>query len=640
MDIVVACDALNKVAVFQNLSSPGTLTTNSFGSEVDYTVNGSPYSVAMVDVDGDGKPDIITANNGNNTVSILRNVSPGGLLNSNSFSAPVNFATASAPVWVAVADFDGDGKPDIVTANHDSTYMVSVLRNTSVVGTCSFAPTANLPELSGNGESVAVGDLDGDGKADIVAGSYGGESISVYRNTSTIGSLTTNSFATAVVFGAGASVHAVAVADLDGDGKPDVALVSAGGNLSLFKNTSTPGSFTNSSLGTRIDYPGGSNPAGVAIGDLDGDGRTDILVGNTGTTTLGIYRNVIPLGIAPQITLQPTNQTVVIPGTATFNSAASGSSPLSYQWYFNHTNLLAAATNASLTLTNVQPCQGGNYSVVVTNLYGSVLSSNALLTVIGFPPVITNQPIGERISIGCGATFSVGVSGTTPLNYQWWKSNSVISGQTNSTLILSNVQTNAFAGYFVTVSNVIGSATSSIAVLSQDHPPVAVQDIVQQQAGFVAVQVAALLANDFDPDGDTITFAGVNSNSAAGGTVTWSGNYVFYVPPSGYTNSDAFNYYISDGYCGGVSTGYVLLQVTTSNGPSYNFKITSQVDGSIKLTFAGIPGWTYRIQYATALSPANWTNLSTNTADGSGMYQFIDHQATNSTTRYYRSVSP
>jgi hypothetical protein len=313
---------------------------------------------------------------------------------------------------------------------------------------------------------------------------------------------------------------------------------------------------------------------------------------------------------------------------------------LAYQWYFNQTNLLANATNASLTLTNVQPSQAGNYSVVVTNLYGSALSSNAVLTVIGFPPVITNQPVGERISVGCSATFSIGASGTTPFNYRWWKSNSVINGQTNSSLVLTNVQTPDFAGYFVTVSNVIGSATSSIAVLAQDHPPVAVQDIVQQQAGFVAIQVATLLANDFDPDGDPITFVGVSSNSAAGGTVTWSGSYVFYLPPAGYTNSDAFNYYISDGYCGGVSTGYVLLQVTTSNGPSHNFKIASQADGSVKLTFAGVPGWTYRIQYATSLSPVNWTNLSTNTADGSGMYQYVDHQVTNSATRYYRSVSP
>ena len=427
---------------------------------------------------------------------------------------------------------------------------------------------------------------------------------------------------------------------MNGDGKLDIEVVGQGNLLSVFPNTSTPGSFGSGSLGTRIDYPVGTNPVGVAIGDLDGDGRPDIAVGNAGGNTVGIYRNIIPVGSLPAITTQPTNQTIAVGGTAGFSVTASGTSPLAYQWYFNQTNLLATATNATMSLTNVQPSQAGNYSVLVTNLYGFALSSNGVLTVIGFPPVITNQPVGQRISVGCGVTFGVAAGGTTPFNYQWSKAGAVLGGRTNSSLVLTNVQTPDFGGYFVTVSNVIGSATSSVAVLVQDHPPVAVQDIIQQQPGFVAIQVATLLANDFDPDGDSISFVGVSSKTAAGGTATWSGNYVFYLPPAGYTNSDAFNYYISDGYCGGVSTGFVLLQVTTANGPSHNFKIASQVDGSVKLTFAGVPGWTYRIQYATSLSPVNWTNLSTNTADGSGMYQYVDHQVTNSATRYYRSVSP
>jgi hypothetical protein len=84
--------------------------------------------------------------------------------------------------------------------------------------------------------------------------------------------------------------------------------------------------------------------------------------------------------ITPSITTQPTNQTVVVGGTASFSVTASGTSPLSYQWSFNTTNIVGA-TNSLLVLTNVQLSQAGNYAVLVTNLYGSILSSNVVLTV-------------------------------------------------------------------------------------------------------------------------------------------------------------------------------------------------------------------------------------------------------------------
>jgi hypothetical protein len=60
----------------------------------------------------------------------------------------------------------------------------------------------------------------------------------------------------------------------------------------------------------------------------------------------------------------------------------------------------------------------------------------------------------------------------------------------------------------------------------------------------------------------------------------------------------------------------------------------------VKLVFAGIPGWTYRIQYADSLPATDWIDLSTNTADALGVYQFIDLPPTNAPARFYRSVSP
>jgi hypothetical protein len=260
---------------------------------------------------------------------------------------------------------------------------------------------------------------------------------------------------------------------------------------------------------------------------------------------------------------------------------------------------------------------------------------------VGIPPTLTNQPVSQRVASGCNVAFNVSAGGTLPLQYQWGKGDATLGGQNSDTLMLTNVQTADFTNYYVIVTNLYGFTVSSNAVLAQNHPPVAVQDILKRQAnGDTKVPVATLLANDTDADGDVLTLLSVSTTSAAGGLVIWSGDWVYYRPPGGYTNSDAFTYTISDGYCGGTATGNVLVQVMTTNGPSHNFTINLQPDGSVRLLFTGVPGWTYRIQYADTLPPINWLDLSTNTADELGTYQFIDMLPTNAPARFYRSVYP
>jgi hypothetical protein len=169
---------------------------------------------------------------------------------------------------------------------------------------------------------------------------------------------------------------------LDGDGKLDVAIVTqSSATFSVFKNQSVPGSFSASSLAARVSFSTGNNPNGLSLGDLDGDGRPDAVFGNFYSGNISVYHNVIPFGAAPAITLQPTNALVSAGNNVTFTSAASGTAPFGYQWYFNGSNAISAATNASLTLTNVQMTNAGNYSVTVTNRFGSTSSSNAVLTV-------------------------------------------------------------------------------------------------------------------------------------------------------------------------------------------------------------------------------------------------------------------
>jgi subtilase family serine protease len=463
LDIVAVNQSYNSVSIFQNQCSPGSITTNSFGARVDFAVGSEPCGVAVEDLDGDGKPEIVVANYGGTTVSVLRNIGTMGSITTNSFAPAVNFTVGPTPVDVKIIDVDGDGKADVVTVNNgNSSQAMTVLRNLSTVGNIAFAPHVDFPGLA-TSYSLAVGDLDGDGKPDVVIGSQpGGQAVSVYRNTSTAGSITTNSFAAHVDFAAGGWVNSVAMGDLDGDGKPDVvAALQSSSQLDVFRNTSTPGSFTGSSLASPIVFPSGSNPNGVAIGDLDGDGRPDIVIGNTYSGTVSIYQNVNYA--RPYIISQPVSCTNVVSTTAGFTVIASGSTPLSYRWNFNGTNIIGA-TNATLVLTNVQLNQAGNYTVLVTNAYGSTLSSNAVLTVGTLDHFAWNPIPSPRF---VNTPFSVIIQARALTNGLFTNfTGTAILGTTNGIAVTPPVSGNFIQG--VWTGSVVVSQTASNLVLRAD----------------------------------------------------------------------------------------------------------------------------------------------------------------------------
>jgi pectate lyase len=174
-----------------------------------------------------------------------------------------------------------------------------------------------------------------------------------------------------------------------------------------------------------------------------------------------------PRGFAPAITNQPTDQTVTAGQTAAFTVGASGTEPLSYQWYFNTNTLLSGAASSLLEIVNAQSNDVGGYSVVATNSYGSVTSAVAQLTVVAAAPVIIAQPTDQTIMVGQDATFTVGASGTAPLAYQWYyNTNTLLAGRTNSSLLITNAQTNDAGAYLVIVTNSLGSATGAVATLT------------------------------------------------------------------------------------------------------------------------------------------------------------------------------
>ena len=176
---------------------------------------------------------------------------------------------------------------------------------------------------------------------------------------------------------------------------------------------------------------------------------------------------------APSILTQPTDQTGTYGQSATFNVLAGGVQPLSYQWYSNSV-AVADATNAWLTLGNLGADATGSFSVVITNSLGTVTSRVAELSVYT-PLTIVSQPTNTVVAAGSTATFSVAAIGSDqPLYYQWLKDGyNSIPNATNSTLVLSNTQTNQAGQYWVSVWTSVydGPSVSSVnAALSVVDP--------------------------------------------------------------------------------------------------------------------------------------------------------------------------
>jgi lysophospholipase L1-like esterase len=219
-------------------------------------------------------------------------------------------------------------------------------------------------------------------------------------------------------------------------------------------------------------------------------------------------------GYELSIAAQPLSQTVPASGSASFAMTALGTAPLRYQWRLNGA-ALTGATNANLALSNVQPTNGGSYTVVVTNSAASMTSAVAVLTVL-VPPAITAQPQNLTNVAGTTASFSAAVTGSTPLTCHWrlngadLASSDRVSGVTNGTLTISNVQPVDAGSYTLVATNGAGAATSAVATLTVNVPP-AITTPPTSQAVVAGASVSfSVTAAGTQPLGCRWRFNGVN----------------------------------------------------------------------------------------------------------------------------------
>lgn len=305
-DLIVANRDSDRVSVHLNTTPTGSSTV-TLATRLDILTGSEPHSVAAGDINGDGKPDLAVGNRTSGTVTVLLNTTPAGAATA-SFAVGVNFNT-HWPWSVVIGDVNADGKPDLVLASEQSSRVSVFLNTTPTGGTLpTFAPYQDFSVPAGP-RRVLLSDVNGDGKPDIVTASKGlGGVVAVLLNDTTAGSSSVT-LAPLQTLGVVNQPDDMMVGDLNGDGRPDFITSGSGPNaISVLLNT-TPAGGTTVTAATRQDFAAGVTPTGVVIADMDGDGRPDVIVANRNTVssavpadnTISLFRNETPTG-ATQVT--------------------------------------------------------------------------------------------------------------------------------------------------------------------------------------------------------------------------------------------------------------------------------------------------------------------------------------------------
>jgi len=272
----------------------GTLPT--FATQQAFATGATPFSIASADFNADGNLDLIVANGTANNVSVLLNTTAPGAATP-TFATQQTFATGLNPKAVSIADINGDGLLDIIVANAgDNT--VSVLFNTTTPGALAASFAAQQSFVTGSSPSgISVADVNGDGKLDLIVANNGAGNVSVLLNTTTPGAAAA-SFAAQQTFATGTNPIAISAADINGDGEPDLIVANNGsGNVSVLLNTTTPGA-TTPSFAAQQAFATGANPTSVAVADLNGDGMLDLAVANDASGTSSVLFNIAVAGAA------------------------------------------------------------------------------------------------------------------------------------------------------------------------------------------------------------------------------------------------------------------------------------------------------------------------------------------------------
>ncbi len=239
----------------------------SFNPAANFATGSYPFSISSGDFNGDGFPDIATANYSSDDVSVFIGNGSGG------FSPAAAYAVGASPDAITVSDVNADGINDMIVTNSNSNDVSVLLGN----GSGGFSTAVNYATGAGP-QSCVTGDFDGDGKIDIAVANRNSSSISILLGDGS------GAFAAQVNYGGGAAPCEIISSDFNGDGNIDLATVNNSGSTITILLGDGSGVF--SIVGS---YPAGSSAFSLHAADLNHDGKMDIVTANTGSNDVSVF---------------------------------------------------------------------------------------------------------------------------------------------------------------------------------------------------------------------------------------------------------------------------------------------------------------------------------------------------------------
>jgi hypothetical protein len=364
---------------------------------------------------------------------------------------------------------------------------------------------------------------------------------------------------------------------------------------------------------------------------------SDIFSNTAYTTNQIVVQDQTP----PVISGQPQSQTNSTGAAANFGVVATACTPLSFQWYFSGA-VLAAQTNSTLVLPNVNPAAAGNYSVVATAAGGSSTSSVATLTVNLLTSTLALGSSENPSGFNDGVNFFAAI---TPANATGavqfltngaaFDSETLLAGQAVSTNLSSLPRgTNVVTAIYSGDANDLPTTNLLLQIVT-NHPPAAVPALYTNALDApLTIAISSLATNWSDADGDVVSPAdvGVSTN---GITLTNNGLALVYFNPNNV--ADQFTCTITDGW-GGTNFQTVFIEpAPVPDSMPLTISVVAAGNGTLALSLGGTPGSTCILE-ATGdlLAPGGWQPVATNILDSTGIWQFNDTQATDFTQRFYR----